>query len=163
MAAASGANPGIAGRGKGQEVGPASPAAGAEPPFQPADGILDGPNFAELGSVDGLHRDKFDPVTGESESEKGFGFDFEMVGSDGKAGLRAEVQETEAALGVGDGEAEESLKAAAHPAIHVASQERHAFLRGHAVADHEGGAGEGGTIEEGGDILGTMLSVPIEG
>jgi hypothetical protein len=138
-------------------------AAGVAVPSQPAKRIAERMDFAALTLVDDPDRYKPDGVTGSSEAPEDFGFDFEMAGRGGEVGPGIEVHEAKAVLGIREFAAGEAGELAAHPAVDLATEPRHARGMGHAIAHDEAGAGLFGALEEGREILGRMLAVTVHG
>ena len=141
---------------------PGFPAGGAEP-SEPAEGIAERIDFAVFTTVDDLDGDEADGVAGLGEAPEDFGFDFEVAGVDGEAGPGVEVHEPESVLGIGQMAVGEAGELAAHPAVDLAAQPRHARGIGHAIAHDEPGAGLIGALEEAGEIGGIVLTVTVHG
>ncbi len=151
---------------RGRDVG-GSPVghffADGAPPFEPADGIVEGANFALLGTVECLDGQKFNSVTGLEEANDEFGLDFEMVGSELEAGPGVEIDHAEAALRIGQRGIAKSPEFAAHPAVHSAAEEGHGLGSAHTVADDHGGGGFFGAREEGRNVRWGVLAIAIHG
>ena len=101
-------------------------AAGVAVPVPPAKRIAERMDFAALALVDDPDRYKPDGVTGSGEAPEDFGFDFEMAGRGGEVGPGIELHEAKAVLGIREFAAGEAGELAAHPAVDLATEPRHA-------------------------------------
>jgi hypothetical protein len=133
------------------------------PPAKPAERVFERADFAAFSAVDDFDRDEIDAMAGLGELDEDFRFDFEMSGCGVQSGPGCEVHEAKAVLGIGQVDFEEARKLSAHPAINETSQPWHAGWSCHSIPYHESCAGAFGAVQHGGDVLGIVLSIAIEG
>ena len=113
--------------------------ANGEPPAEPAEGVAQWADLAGFGGVAGLDGNKIDFESGMKEADDHFGFNFETIGGAFNAVPGGEVDEAEAALGVGNFGVAEGTDGLAHPTIYESPEARHAIGGVHAIADDECG------------------------
>jgi len=138
-------------------------APGAEPPTEPAPGVADRLDLAGCaGVVNELHRDGLDPQACPGEGHQGLGLDLEMRGSDAHALPGGQLDEAEAALGIGQVLTDENRDAPAHPTVDLAPQPRHGGRPAHAVTYHQRGSRFLRAGKEGGNVRRRMLPIAVQ-
>src|SRR3954462_1410380 len=136
--------------------------ANSEEPGEPPDRIPQGMDLALFRAVDRADRDESNPMASGEKANEHFGFDFELRSFEGKRGPHLELNETEAALGIGQRMPAEIRKTAAHPAIHESADKRHCFAGVHPITDNERSAFRVGGVKELRDIGRIVLAIAIE-
>ena len=133
------------------------------PPFPPAHRVRQRLNVAASTTGDDLDGNELDLIPGREKSHQRLGFDLEVLRSKRQGGPGFQVDEPQTALRVGQVSAGAARQLAAHPAVHLPAQPRNGPRIMHAVADNQPRTGSFSAPKEGGQILGGVLAVAIEG
>ena len=119
--------------------------------------------MAVATATNDLDGDKRHRMFRREEGHQHFGFDFKVLRIQRQAGPGFQVDETKAALRVGQMPTDVPGQLAAHEAVHLPAQPGNGVRLVHAVAYHQQRPGFFGASQKAGQIIRHMLAVTVEG
>jgi hypothetical protein len=118
-------------------------------------------NFTPLRPVNDLHGDEFNPLTGGSEGQQLFGFDFKLIGAELNPVQRRQTHQAESTLAIRKRASGHRGKPAAHPSIHPAANEWHLVCLAHAIAHDQRRFRLSGPLQKLSNVRRSVLPVAI--
>jgi len=133
----------------------------AAPPLAPSPGVGQWIDVAARRPSNDPDRNKINAATGVKKGNQHLGFNFKAARAARQSRPDSQIHQAKAALGVGQIFSNPARNPPAHPTVGLPPQPGNGHGVMHAVADHQCRPGPFRHSEKGGDIGGSVLSVPV--